>query len=105
MVLKGRASQTALDASFLLVDGPNGGLEFAVWETGTAGSRSIHSNTMPLYRTSVSQSEISFLEYRLAVVESWPSSARKQATIEGILYRLNLIRPSEENQQAARGAC
>ena len=60
---------------------------------------------MQLFRTSVSHSEISFLEYRLAVVESWPSSARKQATIEGILHRLTLIRPSEANQRAATGAC
>jgi hypothetical protein len=67
-------------------------MELAIRETGVAGSRSIHSNPMQLFRTSVAQSEIKFLEYRLAVLESWPSSPRKQATIEGILLRLDTLR-------------
>jgi hypothetical protein len=33
--------------------------------------------------------EIRFLEYRLEVVSSWPPSARKEATIEAILFRLS----------------
>lgn len=33
--------------------------------------------------------EIRFLEYRLEVVSSWPPSARKEATIDAILFRLS----------------
>ena len=40
----------------------------------------------------VSQSEINFLEYRLAVAESWPDSERKRAVIEATFLRLNTLR-------------
>jgi len=33
-------------------------------------------------------SEIRFLEYRLEVVNQWPASARKQATLEAVTRRL-----------------
>ncbi len=34
------------------------------------------------------ESEVQFLEYRLAVVSSWPDSERKRATILAILSQL-----------------
>ena len=67
-------------------------MELAIRATGTAGSRSIHANPLQLFRASLSQSEIQFLEYRLHVLESWPASPRKDATIGGILLRLNALR-------------
>jgi len=39
-----------------------------------------------------SQAEIRFLEYRRAVIEAWPDSARKRASIEGIGLRLTALR-------------
>ena len=37
---------------------------------------------------SLPASEIRFLAYRLEVARSWPESARKQVTIQAILFRL-----------------
>ncbi|MGD0297722.1 MAG: hypothetical protein ABSE86_11445 [Bryobacteraceae bacterium] len=48
---------------------------------GLAGNRSIHADW-----------EIRFLEYRLEVVGSWPDSARKLATLEAIVLRLDSVR-------------
>jgi hypothetical protein len=67
-------------------------MELAIRATGIAGSRSIHANPLQLFRASLSESEIQFLEYRLHVLESWPASRRKDATIGGILLRLNALR-------------
>jgi hypothetical protein len=36
--------------------------------------------------------EIRFLEYRLEVVQSWPDSDRRRATMEAILHRLGRLR-------------
>jgi hypothetical protein len=67
------------------VDGPAAAqpARLASKQAGKAGNRSIPPYILLL------DSEIRFLEYRLEVVESWPNSTRKQATIDGILNRLN----------------
>jgi hypothetical protein len=36
--------------------------------------------------------EIRFLEYRLEVVQSWPDSACRRATMEAILFRLGRLK-------------
>lgn len=54
--------------------------KLAAWKIRMAESRSIHTIWV--------QAEIQFLQYRLEVVEQWPDSARKQATIAAILSQL-----------------
>jgi hypothetical protein len=67
------------------VDGPAAAkpATLAVSKASKSGRRSIPPNI------ALSESEIKFLEYRLQVVEAWPDSIRKMATIQGILSRLN----------------
>ena len=74
-------------------------MELAIRATGIAGSRSIHSNPLQLFQTSLSQSEIKFLEYRLHVLESWPASPRKDTIIGGILLRLNTLRGPDRSRR------
>ena len=64
------------------MDGPVGNIapKLATWNNRQADSRSIHTIWM--------RAEIQFLEYRLEVVRGWPESARKRATITGILSEL-----------------
>lgn len=65
------------------VDGPVGVTpKLATWRNREADNRSIHA------RSSLMESEVQFLEYRLAVVSSWPDSERKRATILAILSQL-----------------
>jgi len=51
-----------------------------------AGNRSIHAIK------ALQEWDIRFLEYRLEVVGSWPDSARKAATLEAIVLRLDSVR-------------
>ena len=46
-----------------------------------------------LIRSSVAQSEMRFLEYRLDVIRSWPHSARKEILMEAVALRLNGFAP------------
>ncbi len=55
--------------------------DLATWQTRAAAKRPTHST----------QSEIRFLEYRLAVVEAWPNSGRRQAVIQATLLRLDTL--------------
>ena len=64
--------------------------ELAAWETRSAGNRLTNGTTYK-FVTRELQSEIRFLEYRLEVVESWPDSGRKRASIEAILLRLSTL--------------
>ena len=57
-------------------------MKLATSNNGLAGNRSIRATIR------LQSWEIRFLEYRLEVVQSWPDSARKVATIEAILARL-----------------
>jgi hypothetical protein len=61
-------------------------MKLANSRNGLAGNRSIHAN-----RT-LEEWDIRFLEYRLEVVGSWPDSARKLATLEAIVLRLDSVR-------------
>ena len=61
-------------------------MKLATSRNGLAGNRSIHANK------AIQQWEIRFLEYRLEVVASWPDSARKVATLEAIVLRLESVR-------------
>jgi hypothetical protein len=61
-------------------------MKLANSRNGLAGNRSIHANR------ALQDWEIRFLEYRLEVVASWPDSARKVATIEAIVLRLDSVR-------------
>jgi len=54
----------------------------ATWQARLAAMRPIHSI----------ESEIRFLEYRLAVVADWPDSGRRQAVIQATSLRLNTLR-------------
>lgn len=57
-------------------------MKLATSKKRLAGNRSIRATNM------LKPWEIRFLEYRLEVVESWPDSPRKLATIQAILMRL-----------------
>lgn len=72
------------------MDGPGGQIapKLVPWKTRNAVNRSIHANLTCM------QSEIYFLQYRLEVVNSWPESERKQATIAAILHQLERLRAS-----------
>lgn len=61
-------------------------MKLSTSRNGLAGNRSIRANS------DLQQWDIRFLEYRLEVVGSWPDSARKLATIEAILLRLESVR-------------
>ncbi len=61
-------------------------MKLANSRNGLAGNRSIHANRAR------QEWEIKFLEYRLEVVASWPDSARKIATIQAIVLRLDSVR-------------
>jgi hypothetical protein len=71
-----------------VVDGPIGEktMKLAASRNGLAGDRSIHATT------ALQEWDIRFLEYRLEVVGSWPDSARKAATLEAIVLRLDSVR-------------
>src|ERR1700693_5531018 len=60
------------------VGGPRAVTDLATWQTRAAAKRPTHST----------QSEIRFLEYRLAVVETWPDSGRRKAVIKATVLRL-----------------
>lgn len=62
----------------------------ATWETRSAGNRLTNGTTYK-FMTPELQSEVRFLQYRLEVVESWPDSGRKRASIEAILLRLTAL--------------
>jgi len=64
--------------------------ELATWQARSAGNRLTNGTTYN-FVTPELQSEIRFLEYRLEVVESWPDSGRKRASIEAILLRLHAL--------------
>jgi hypothetical protein len=70
------------------VDGTVGAnaMKLSTSRNGLAGNRSIRANL------DLRQWDIRFLEYRLEVVGSWPDSARKLATIEAIMLRLDAAR-------------
>ncbi len=61
-------------------------MKLSTSRNGLAGNRSIRSTRM------LHEWEIRFLEYRLEVVGGWPDSARKLATIEAIMLRLDAVR-------------
>jgi hypothetical protein len=61
-------------------------MKLSTSRNGLAGNRSIRANF------DLRQWDIRFLEYRLEVVGSWPDSARKLATIEAIMLRLDTAR-------------
>ena len=61
-------------------------MKLSTSRNGLAGNRSIRANL------DLQQWDIRFLEYRLEVVGSWPDSARKLATIEAIMLRLDAAR-------------
>ena len=61
-------------------------MNLATSRNGLAGNRSIHATR------ALQEWDIRFLEYRLEVVGSWPDSARKAATIEAIVLRLDSVR-------------
>ncbi|HEV8041162.1 MAG TPA: hypothetical protein VGP62_19975 [Bryobacteraceae bacterium] len=61
-------------------------MKLANSRNGLAGIRSIHANS------TLAEWDIRFLEYRLEVVGSWPDSARKLATLEAIVLRLDSVR-------------
>ena len=61
-------------------------MKLSTSRNGLAGNRSIRANL------DLRQWDIRFLEYRLEVVGSWPDSARKLATIEAIMLRLDAAR-------------
>lgn len=58
-------------------------MKLSTSKNGLAGNRSIRA------RMAIEEWEIRFLEYRLEVVGSWPDSARKVATMQAILLRLD----------------
>jgi hypothetical protein len=61
-------------------------MKLANSRNGLAGNRSIHATK------ALQEWDIRFLEYRLEVVGSWPDSARKIATIQAIVLRLDSVR-------------
>jgi hypothetical protein len=71
-----------------LVDGLVGKkpMNLATSRNGLAGDRSNRANR------ALQEWDIRFLEYRLEVVGSWPDSARKVATLEAIVLRLDSVR-------------
>jgi hypothetical protein len=75
-------------ASLDLVNGLVGKkpMNLATSRNGLAGDRSNRTNR------ALQEWDIRFLEYRLEVVGSWPDSARKVATIEAIVLRLDSVR-------------
>ena len=68
------------------VDGPSVVQKAGTWKPRAVVKHPIHAirRLVTLERT-----EVQFLEYRLAVVASWPESRRKQAALGAILFRLN----------------
>ena len=53
-----------------------------------ASGKPLHPHQLPF---ALATPETRFLEYRLNVVEGWPPSARKKATLAAILFRMNVV--------------